>query len=48
MGKISAKWHEVKSKMHKKAARRGPAKDADHHTKEAVVEKVKEKKERWL
>ena len=48
MGKLSAKFHEVKSKGHRKAAKRGPAKDSGSHAGSAIKEKVKEKKEKWL
>ena len=48
MGKLSAKFHEVKSKMHRKAAKNGPTKNADHHAGEALKHKAKEKKEKWL
>jgi hypothetical protein len=48
MGKLTAKIHDAKSKMHKKAAKNGPAKDSGSHTKESVKEKVKAKKSKLI
>ncbi len=48
MGKLKEKIHDAKSKMHRKAAKNGPAKKSGDHAGEAVKEKVKAKKEKYL
>ena len=48
MGKIGEKLHKAKFKMHKNAAKNGPARDSNNQAGKAVKEKVKEKKSKWL
>ena len=46
--KAAPKAKKAKKHHHKKAAKNGPARDADHHSGKAIEHKVKEKKEKWL